>query len=40
MAQMNLSTGQKQNHFHREQTSGCQGEGEKGGMNWTFGVSS
>ena len=25
MAQMNLSTKQKQNHGHREQTCGCQG---------------
>ena len=27
MAQMNLSTQQKQTHRHREQTGGCQGEG-------------
>ena len=27
MAQMNLSTQQKQTHRHREQTCGCQGEG-------------
>ena len=31
MAQMNLSTKQKQTHRHREQTCGCQGEGER----WT-----
>ena len=38
MAQMNLSTKQKQTHRHREQTCGCQvglkGEGE----DWEFGV--
>ena len=33
MAQMNLSTEQKQTHGHREQTCGCQGEGE--GVGWT-----
>ena len=27
---MNLSTKQKQPHRHREQTCGCQGEGEVG----------
>ena len=27
MAQMNLSTKQKQTHRHREQTCGCQGGG-------------
>ena len=30
MAQMNLSTKQKQNHKHREQTCGCQEGGEWG----------
>ena len=30
---MNLPTEQKQTHGHREQTCGCQGEGE--GMGWT-----
>ena len=31
MAQMNLSTKQKQTHRHREQTCGCQG---RGGREW------
>ena len=35
MAQMNLSTGQKQTRRHREQTCGCQGSG----MDGEFGVS-
>ena len=30
MTQMNFSTKQKQIHRHREQTCGCQGEGEVG----------
>ena len=30
---MNLSTKQKQNYRHREQTCGCQGE--RGGVGWT-----
>ena len=30
MAQMTLSTKQKRTHRHREQTCGCQGEGEWG----------
>ena len=40
MAQMNLSTKQKQTHRHREQTCGCQGEGGRvrRGMDWEFGV--
>ena len=38
MAQMNLSTKQKQTHRHREQTCGCQGVG-RGGKDWEFGVS-
>ena len=37
MAQMNLSTKQKQTHRHREETRGCQG-GEAD-MDWEFGVS-
>ena len=37
MTQMNLSM--KQNHRHREQTGGCQGEGIGGGMEWEVGVS-
>ena len=32
MAQMNLSTKQKQTHRHREQTCGCQGGGRKDGV--------
>jgi len=38
MAQMNLSTRQKQTHRHREQTCGCQGEGPRGGAwgGWTW----
>jgi len=39
MAQMNLSTRQKQTHRHREQTCGCQGEGRGGGMELEFGIS-
>ena len=35
---MNLSTKQKQIHGHREQTYGCQGEGEGRGMDWEFGI--
>ena len=44
MAQINLSTKQKQTHRHREQTCGCQGgwgkEGDGGrrGMDWEFRV--
>ena len=29
MTQMNLSTKQKSNHRHEEQTCGCQGGGER-----------
>ena len=36
---MNLSTDQKQTHWHREQTCGCQGGGGGSGMNEEFGVS-
>ena len=32
MAQMNLSTKQKETHGHKEQTCGCQGWGE--GIGW------
>ena len=36
MAQMNLSTKQKENHRHREQTCGCQGwGGVVEGEGWT-----
>ena len=38
MAQMNLSTKQKQAHRHREQTCGFQGGGGRG-MDWEFGIS-
>ena len=34
MEQMMLSAKQKQTHGHREQTCGCQGEGEESGMDW------
>ena len=39
MAQMNLSTEQKQTHGHREQTCGCQRGGGGSGMDGEFGVS-
>ena len=39
MTQMNISMKQKQNHRHREQTFGCQGEVGGGGMDWEFGIS-
>ena len=35
MAQMNLSTKQKQTHRHRDQTCGCQGEEA---VDWGFRV--
>ena len=38
MAQMNLRVRQKQTHRHREQTCGCQEEGE-GGIDREFGDS-
>ena len=38
MAQMNLSTEQKQIRGHREQTCGCQ-EGGCSEMDWNFRVS-
>ena len=38
MAQMNLSTKQKQTQGYREQICGCQGRGEGSGMDWEFGV--
>ena len=36
---MNLSTKQKQNQGHREQTGGCQGGGAGRGLDWEFGIS-
>ena len=39
MTQMNLSTKQKQTHRHREQTCGCQGGVDGGGMDWKFEIS-
>ena len=41
MAQVNLSTKQKQTHRRREKTSGCKGGGEGGvsAMDLEFGVS-
>ena len=39
MAQMNLSTKQKEPHRHREQTHGCQGGGEGSMMDGVFRVS-
>ena len=36
---MNLSTKQKQDHGHREQTSVVKAEGVGGGMEWKVGVS-
>ena len=38
IAQMNLSTKQKQTHGHREQMCGCQGGGGGSGINREFGV--
>ena len=38
MAQMNLSTEQKQSHGHREEICGCQGKGGESGMDCKFGV--
>ena len=38
MAQVNLSTEQKQLHRHGEQTCGCQGGEEGSRMDWEFGV--
>ena len=38
MAQMNLSAKQKQTHWHREQTLGCQGREGGSGMDWEFGL--
>ena len=35
MAQMNLTTKQKQTHRHQEQTCSCQW----GGKDWSFGIS-
>ena len=39
MAQINLSTKQRQTHRHWGQTCGCQGEGGGSGMEWELGVS-
>ena len=39
MAQMNLSTEQKQTHGLGEQTCGCQEGKGRSGMDWEFGVS-
>lgn len=39
MAQMNLSTKQKQSLRHREQTCGGQRGGRLGQINWEFGIS-
>ena len=39
MAQMNLSTEQKQTHRHGEQACGCQGGTGGSGMDWEFAVS-
>ena len=39
MAQMNLSTEQKQTHRGRKQTCGCQGEGGGSEIDWEFGIS-
>ena len=36
MAQINLSTEQKQTHRQGQQTCGCQGKGR--GRDWEFGV--
>ena len=38
MAQMNLSTKQKQTHKHGEQTCGCQRGGRMSEMDWEFGL--
>ena len=38
MAQMNLSTRQRQTHRHRVQTYGCQGRGGGSGRDWEFRV--
>ena len=39
MAQVNLSTKQKQIHKHGEQTCDCQGKGGREWMDWESGVS-
>ena len=39
MAQINLSTEQKQTQRHGAQTCGCQGGGGGSGMVWEFGIS-
>ena len=40
MAEMNLSTKQKQTHRRRGQMCGCQGDGVGRRMDWEFGVGS
>ena len=37
MTQMNLFMKQKQTHRHGEQTCGCHGVGDVGGLGWTLG---
>ena len=39
LAQVNLSTKQKQIHRPREQACGCQGRGGRSGKDWDFRVS-
>ena len=39
MAQMNLSTEEKQTHRHREETCGCQEWGRVSGLDEEFGDS-
>ena len=39
MAQINISTEQKQTHGYREKTCGCQGGGGERWMDWESGVS-
>ena len=39
MAQMSLSTEQKETYRHREQICGCQGGGGGSRIDWEFGVS-
>ena len=36
---MKLSVKQKQTHRHAEQSCGCQGMGQRRGMDWELGVS-
>ena len=39
MTHMNKYTKHKQTHRHRQQSCGCPGEGDRGGMDWEFGIS-